>query len=222
MTAVADEMDQLRIAIGEVDVLAALTAAAYDAADWCESDPDVVEAIATLLGLISKSAAAAKAAFLRVQSTVADAQPMPAGVEWDYSEGTAQGPTALQMFNLKSLNENGREPTFEEKRRWDEDVEHRIGAYLREHPEKANALDVSTFKFVRQAAVGQDKEQVLILLGPPLAVSYDQGHMQQLARSYWPLIEGNATEVWIYPVGWSLFFSGQRLVDMTQYVAPPK
>jgi hypothetical protein len=135
---------------------------------------------------------------------------------------TAQGPTAVQMFNLKSLNENGREPTFEEKRRWDEDVEHRIGAYLREHPEKANALDVSTFKFVRQAAVGQDKEQVLILLGPPLAVSYDQGHMQQLARSYWPLIEGNATEVWIYPIGWSLFFSGQRLVDMTQYVAPPK
>ena len=135
---------------------------------------------------------------------------------------TAQGPTALQMFNLRVLNENGREPTFEEKRRWDEDVENRIAAYLREHPEKANALDVSTFKFVRQAAVGQDKEQVLILLGPPLAVSYDQGHMQQLARVYWPVIEGNATEVWVYPVGWSLFFSGQRLVDITQYVAPPK
>ena len=31
-----------------------------------------------------------------------------------------------------------------------------------------------------------------------------------------------ATEVWIYPLGWSLFFSGQRLVDITQYVAPPK
>ena len=135
---------------------------------------------------------------------------------------TAQGPTALQMFNLRILNENGREPTFDEKRRWDEDLEVRIAAYLREHPEKANELTVSTFKFVRQAAVGQDKEQVLILLGPPLAVSYDQGHMQQLARFYWPLIEGNATEVWIYPVGWSLYFAGARLVDITQFTSMPQ
>jgi hypothetical protein len=135
---------------------------------------------------------------------------------------TMQGPTALQMFNLRTLNENGREPTFEERRRWDEDIEIRIAAYLREHPEKANSLDVSTFKYLRQSAVGQDKEQVLILLGPPLAISFDQGHMQQLARFYWPLIEGNATEVWIYPVGWSLYFAGSRLVDMTQFTSVPK
>ena len=135
---------------------------------------------------------------------------------------TSDGPTALQMFNLRVMNETGREPTFEERRRWDEEVEDRISGYLRGHPEKANALDVSTFRFLRQSRVGQDKEQILILLGPPLAVSYDQAHMQQLARIYWPLIEGNATEVWVYPVGWSLYFAGQRLVDITQYVAPPK
>lgn len=132
---------------------------------------------------------------------------------------TSQGPTAQQMFNLRVLNENGREPTFEEKRRWDEEIEQHIATYLREHPEKANALDVSTFRFLRQSAVGQDKQQVLILLGPPLAVSQDQGHMQKLARSYWPLIQGNATEVWMYPLGWNMFFAGQRLVDITQYVA---
>jgi hypothetical protein len=135
---------------------------------------------------------------------------------------TTQGPTALQMFNLRILNENGREPTFDERRRWDNEIELQIAEYLREHPEKANALDVSTFKFLRQSAVGQDKQQILILLGPPLAVSTDQAHMQQLARVYWPLIEGNATEVWIYPPGWNFFFAGQRLVDITQYVAPPK
>jgi len=135
---------------------------------------------------------------------------------------TTQGPTALQMFNLRTLNENGREPTFDERRRWDNEIELQIAEYLREHPEKANALDVSTFKFLRQSAVGQDKQQILILLGPPLAVSTDQAHMQQLARVYWPLIEGNATEVWIYPPGWNFFFAGQRLVDITQYVAPPK
>ena len=35
-------------------------------------------------------------------------------------------------------------------------------------------------------------------------------------------IQGNATEVWIYPLGWNLYFAGPRLVDITQYVAPPK
>jgi len=139
----------------------------------------------------------------------------------EIEQRTTQGPTALQMFNLRVLNENGREPTFEERRRWDEDIEQRISAYLREHPEKANALDLSTFRFLRQSAVGQDKDQILILLGPPLAVSGDQAHMEQLARRYWPLIQGNATEVWIYPLGWSLFFAGQRLVDITQFVANP-
>jgi len=140
----------------------------------------------------------------------------------EIEQRTMQGPTAQQMFNLRVLAENGREPTFEERRRWDEDIEQRIAGYLREHPEKANALDLSTFRFLRQSAVGQDKDQILILLGPPLAVSADQGHMEQLARRYWPVIQGNATEVWIYPLGWNLFFSGQRLVDITQYVAPPR
>jgi len=140
----------------------------------------------------------------------------------EIEQRTTQGPTALQMFNLRLLTENGREPTFEERRRWDEDIEQRISGYLREHPEKANALDVSTFRFLRQSAVGQDKDQILILLGPPLAVSADQSHMEQIARRYWPVIQGNATEVWIYPLGWNLFYAGQRLVDITQYVAPPK
>jgi hypothetical protein len=133
---------------------------------------------------------------------------------------TTQGPTARQMLNLRVLTESGREPTFEERRQWDAELEDRIGAYLRAHPEKANALDVSTFRHVRQVAVGMDKEQVLILLGAPVAVSEDQGQMQKIARGYWPQIQGNATEVWVYPLGWNLFFAGQRLIDITQFVPP--
>ena len=135
---------------------------------------------------------------------------------------TTQGPTALQMFNLRVMTQNGREPTFDEKRQWDDQLEQQISAYLRQHPDKANALDLTTFRFHRQSAVGMDKEQVLILLGGPVAVSADQGQMQQRARRYWPLIEGNATEVWVYPLGWNLFFAGQRLVDITQYAPSPK
>jgi hypothetical protein len=133
---------------------------------------------------------------------------------------STQGPTTRQMLNYRVMAESGREPTFEEKRQWDAQVEEKISAYLRQHPDKANALDVSTFRFLRQVAVGQDKEQVLILLGAPVSVSGDQAQIEKIARRYWTNIKGNATEVWTYPLGWNLFFAGQKLVDITQYVPP--
>jgi hypothetical protein len=128
------------------------------------------------------------------------------------------GPTSEQMLNIKVMTAAGREPTFEEKRQWEAQVEEKISGYLRQHPDKANALDVSTFRFLRQVTVGMDKEQVLILLGPPIAVSGDQAQIEKVARGYWPNIKGNATEVWVYPLGWNMFFAGQRLVDITQYL----
>jgi hypothetical protein len=133
---------------------------------------------------------------------------------------STQGPTSEQMLNLRVMLESGRQPTFEEKRQWEGQVEERISAYLRAHPDKASALDVSTFRYLRQVAVGMDKEQVLILLGAPVSVSGDQAQMEKIARGYWSAIKGNATEVWVYPLGWNMFFAGQRLIDITQYVPP--
>jgi len=130
---------------------------------------------------------------------------------------TTEGPRADQMFNYRVLAQSGHEPTFEEKRLWDAQLEQRISAYLEQHPDKANSLDVSTFRFLRQSQVGMDKEQILILLGPPDFVSADQAIMEKVARGYWSLIQGNATEVWGYPLGWNLYFAGQGLVDITQY-----
>jgi len=133
---------------------------------------------------------------------------------------STQGPTAEQMLNLRIMLESGRQPTFEEKRQWEGQVEERISVYLRQHPDKASALDVSTFRYLRQVTVGMDKEQVLILLGAPVSASGDQAQMEKIARGYWAVIKGNATEVWVYPLGWNLFFAGQRLIDITQYVPP--
>jgi hypothetical protein len=133
---------------------------------------------------------------------------------------STQGPTSAQMLNLRVMAETGREPTFEEKRQWDVQTEEKISAYLRANPDKANALDISTFRYLRQVTVGMDKEQVMILLGAPLRVSGDQGQMEKAARAYWAFIKGNATEVWVYPLGWNMFFAGQRLIDITQYVPP--
>lgn len=50
-----------------------------------------IDAVATLLGLIKKSATAALAAYHRLHGAVADAQPAPAGEWCDYDEGTSPG-----------------------------------------------------------------------------------------------------------------------------------
>jgi hypothetical protein len=34
------------------------------------------------------------------------------------------------------------------------------------------------------------------------------------------MIQGNATEAWVYPLGWRLYFAGMKLVDITQYLTP--
>jgi hypothetical protein len=129
-----------------------------------------------------------------------------------------QGPTAQQFWMMRMLLQNGKEPSFDERRYWDDQMELKISQYLREHPETANTLDAATFRFHRQTAVGQSKEQVLILLGPPVGTTTDAAEMEKLARRYWPELKGNVTEAWVYPLGWNFYFAGQRVVDITQYL----
>ncbi len=131
---------------------------------------------------------------------------------------TTQGPTAEEFWTYRVLLLNGREPNFDERRHWDDEIDQRISEYLRAHPEAANSLDVSTFRFYRRAAKGMTKEQILILLGPPDSVTTDPGEMEKLARRYWPAIQGNATEAWVYPLGWRFYFAGPRVIDITQYL----
>jgi hypothetical protein len=131
---------------------------------------------------------------------------------------TTEGPLAEDIWTMKVLMANGREPNFDERRRWDNAMEQRIGQYLREHPEAANSMDVSTFKFIRQVSVGQSSEQVLILLGPPMSRTGDQVEMEKLARQFWPAVkEGEPTEAWVYPSGWRIYLKDKTVVDITQY-----
>src|SRR5438876_1626796 len=103
---------------------------------------------------------------------------------------STHGPTAEQVWMYRIIVQNGREPTFEERQRWDNQLDLAISQYLSAHPEVANSLEVSTFRFDRQVTVGMTKEQVLLLLGPPLGTTGDQAEMEKLARKYWPLIQG--------------------------------
>jgi hypothetical protein len=131
---------------------------------------------------------------------------------------TTQGPTARQFWMLRMMLANDREPTLDERRHFEDQLEIQIQRYLAVHPEAANALHVSSFRFTRQVVAGMAKEQVLILLGPPEGVTENQAEMEKLARRYWKQIEGNVTEAWVYPLGWRFYFAGQNLVEITQYL----
>lgn len=133
---------------------------------------------------------------------------------------TTQGPVAEDLWVTSVILANGREPNFDERRHWDNQIELKISRYLHQHQDVASSLEVSTFRFVRQVSVGQSAEQVLILLGRPTSTTTDEAEMEKLARAYWPSIKGNATEVWVYPTGWRLFFKDSKVVDITQYLVP--
>jgi hypothetical protein len=135
---------------------------------------------------------------------------------------TTEGPMAEDIWTMKVLMANGREPNFDERRRWDNAMEQRIGQYLRQNPDAASSMDVSTFRFIRQVTIGQTSEQVLILLGPPLARVTDAVEMEKLARQYWGAVKENEpSEVWTYPSGWSIYMKDKTVVDITQYAIRP-
>ena len=141
-----------------------------------------------------------------------------AGLPPQIDQRTTLGPTAKQMYIFRIASDSGRTPTFEETTRWEDQLDVRISRYLAEHPEVANAPDVSTFRFERRVTVGMTREQILLLLGPPLAVTSDAAEMEKLARRFWPQLKGNAKEAWVYPLGWRMFLDAQRAIDITQYV----
>ncbi len=135
---------------------------------------------------------------------------------------TTEGPMAEDIWTMKVIIANGREPNFDERRRWDNAMEQKIGQYLRQNPDAASSIDVSTFRFIRQVTIGQTDEQVVILLGPPLARVTDAAEMEKLARQYWPAVkESGPTEVWTYPSGWQIYMKDRTVVDLTQYAIRP-
>lgn len=131
---------------------------------------------------------------------------------------TTQGPTAVEFWTVRVMQQTGRAPSFEERRHFDEQMDDRIGQYLREHDEAANSLTVMSFRSLKQVTVGMDKGQVEILLGAPVTTTRDAAQMQNFARHHWPEIRGKADEAWSYPYGWVVYFSRSRVIDLTQYL----
>ena len=133
---------------------------------------------------------------------------------------TTQGPTASEFWTVRMMQQTGRSPSFEEKRHFEDEIDERIGRYLREHQDAANSTTLISFRSLRQVTVGMDKAQVEILLGAPLTVTRDPAQMQSLARHHWPEIRDKTKpdEAWSYPFGWVVYFRQSRVADITQYL----
>lgn len=61
MTDIAAPLNALRIAVAEVEALAVLAGHAFDDANWHGADQQPVERMASVLGVIARSAASANA-----------------------------------------------------------------------------------------------------------------------------------------------------------------
>lgn len=96
MMDIATKLEGLRLAVGEVDALAAIALQWFDDSDWSSADSQLVDRAGFMLTVIARSAATAAARVDAVHAAVADQQPARSGGEaWDYHKGTSPGADAL-------------------------------------------------------------------------------------------------------------------------------
>ena len=131
-------------------------------------------------------------------------------------ERVGQGPRAQDMFFYRAYMSNGREPNFDERRKWEDAMDERISRYMRTNPEIEQATRYSDFRFWRQVVVGSTRAEVRILLEEPDEQSADPALMAALAQQHWPMIQRRAKEAWVYPPGWVLYFDDKAVVDITR------
>jgi len=139
------------------------------------------------------------------------------GCAFTLDQRVAEGPEATRIWQLRVARAMGRWPSFEEKQRFQDELEQTVSAYLTNHPGVASSSRAANLRFWRRASVGMTKEEVLLLLGRPDQTTADPARMEAAARRFWPEVKKRAKEMWSYPDGWSLYFDGDELVDLTVY-----
>ena len=131
-------------------------------------------------------------------------------------ERVQQGPKAEELFILRSYLANGREPSFDEKRMWEDRLDDRVTRYLREHPELEQRTRYTDFRFWHQVAPGSAREEVRTLLEEPEEETIDPALMGALAARHWSAIQAKAKEAWVYSPGWVIFFDDAGVVDVVR------
>ena len=133
-------------------------------------------------------------------------------------EKVPQGPRAVEIFYYKSYLYNNREPSFDERRKWEDVMDDRVSKYLREHEELQQATRYTDFRFWRQVVVGSTRDEVLTLLDAPDEQTADPALMASMAQQHWPAMQPRVKEAWVYPPGWVLYFDDGAVTDVTRKV----
>ncbi|HXJ79281.1 MAG TPA: hypothetical protein VMS64_11430 [Candidatus Methylomirabilis sp.] len=137
----------------------------------------------------------------------------------DTVELTSKGPTAEELYTQRSQTINGRAPTFDERRRWEAEIEERVWGYLRQHPELEQTNRYSDFRFWWQVTTGSTPAEVRVLLLEPTEQTIDPARMAALAEGQWGEIEPKAKEAWFYQPAWILYFDDSSVVGIVHRIS---
>ncbi len=137
----------------------------------------------------------------------------------DVVEVTPKGPSAEELHLARSYAINGRAPSFAEKRRWEAEVEERVFAYLRQHPELEQTSRYSDFRFWWQVTTGSTPAEVRVLLEEPAERTIDPARMAALAERQWTEVQVKAKEAWFYPPAWVIYFDDTSVVAIVHKVS---
>jgi hypothetical protein len=133
---------------------------------------------------------------------------------------TGLGPSAKELFVARSVRAYGRAPSFDETRRWQDQMDDRVNRYLREHPEVELSDRYPDFRLYRQVTPGSTRGEVKTLLEEPDERTVDSALMAVLAGRNWMTLQPKAKEAWVYPGGWVLYFDDQAVVEITRRGPP--
>ena len=133
-----------------------------------------------------------------------------------------EGPTAEDIFAARFAEGYKRQPTFDESTAFRAEMEQRINDYFARHPDIAASPRASQIRFARRVSVGMSRDEVLVLIGEPVASTRDPRAMREAAGQFWPYIQERAQEMWSYPGSWQLYFDPAQLVDLTYVGQPPQ
>jgi hypothetical protein len=137
----------------------------------------------------------------------------------DVVEVTPKGPTAEELLVTRFVAINGRTPSFDEKRHWEAQVEERVYAYLRQHPEMEQTNRYSEFRFWWQVTTGSTPGEVRVLLDEPTEQTIDPARMAALAEHQWGEISPKAKEAWFYSPAWVIYFDDTSVVGIVHKVS---
>ncbi len=137
---------------------------------------------------------------------------MPAS---DQPERMGRGPRAEELFYARVSQRSDREPNFDERRQFKDQMDERVFKYLRENPAIEQKAYYSEFRFWRQVSEGTAPEEVRVLLYDPLEQTIDPARMGALAKGQWTGdVRDKAKEAWVYPLGWILYFDDKGVVTI--------